>query len=174
MSLFNSFDRQLLFSELNSPDMNSNLGVRTPAQRKATARANLGAFAQADGVTALRLGIQPSTVQAAPAAVNATVTMTAANLLTGLITSTTAAAVVATLPLATALETAYQAQYGNALGVGDSFELNVINTGGANAFTMTTNTGWTLVGNMVVAFGTSAHFRVQRNSATTYTLYRVS
>jgi hypothetical protein len=174
MAISQAFDRLAGFAELNVPDLGSPLGVRTPAQRKSVARANLGVFAALDGITNLRLGIQPSTVQATPAAVNATVTMTAANLLTGLITSTTAAAVVATLPLATAMETAYQAQYGNALAVGDSFEVNVINTGGANAFTMTTNTGWTLVGNMVVAFGTSAHFRVQRNTATTYTLYRVS
>lgn len=173
MSISQSFDRLKGFAELNDPDLNSPLGVRTPAQRKSAARANLGVFAQADAVTALRLGIQPSTVQAAPAAFNATGTLTAANLLAGIITSTAASAVAATLPLATALETAYQAQYGNALGVGDSFDIAVIDTGAAAAVTMTTNTGWTLVGNMVVALSTSGHFRVQRNSSTTYTLYRV-
>lgn len=174
MSISQSFDRLKGFAELNDPDMNSPLGPRTPAQRKSVARANLGVFAAGDGVSNLRLGIQPSTVQAAPAAVNATATMTAANLLSGLITTTAAAAVAATLPLATALETAYQAQYGGTLAVGDSFDVAVINTGASFALTMTTNTGWTLVGNMAVALSTSGHFRVVRNSATTYSLYRVS
>lgn len=109
--------------------------------------------------------------QGAPAAVNTTATMTAANLLTGIITSTTAAAVAGTLPLAADLETALVALF-PAIQVNDAFEFSVISTG-ANTFTVTTNTGWTLVGNMAVATVTSSLFRAVRTAAGAYTLYRV-
>lgn len=119
----------------------------------------------------------PVFVQAAPATVNATATMTAANLLLGLITSTTAAAVSATLPLASAVETALLLLYPG-LQVNDSFDFTIINTGGTNALTVLTNTGWTLVGDMTVAplaVGDASQgvFRARRTAANTYTLYRV-
>lgn len=106
--------------------------------------------------------------QGAPAAVNATATMTAANLQTGIITSTTAAAVAGTLPLATAMDTALPL-----LGANDAFDFSVIATG-ANAFTVTTNTGWTLVGAMIVANGTSGRFRARKTAAGAWTLYRLA
>lgn len=106
--------------------------------------------------------------QGAPATLNATGTLTAAQLATGIVTSTTAAAVAATLPLATAMDTA------NPLAVATtSFDFSVIATG-ANAVTMTTNTGWTLVGTMVVATVTSGHFRAVKTGVGTWTLYRIS
>jgi hypothetical protein len=64
------------------------------------------------------------------AAINATATATAAQVLTGYITSTSAAATTITLPTGTLL--------GNALGAqnGDTFDLFVDNTLGANTVTM--------------------------------------
>lgn len=107
--------------------------------------------------------------QGAPAVLNATGTLTPANALSGIITSTAAAAVAATLPLAADLDTALP-KY----GANDAFDFSVINTGGAAAVTMTTNTGWTLVGSMVVALGTSARFRARKTAAGAWTLYRLS
>lgn len=115
---------------------------------------------------------QPLIVQPTPVAVNTSATTTAAALIGGLITSTTAAAVALTLPLATDLNTALISIYGT-LAVGDAIEFTVVNTGGTNAITVTTNTGWTLVGVMAVSALTSGTFRAVRNSATAYTVYRV-
>lgn len=105
--------------------------------------------------------------QVAPQTVNATATMTATNILARIVTSTTAATVAATLPLATDLDTALPD-----IAIDEAFEFVVINTGG-NAFTVTTNTGWTLVGAMAVAAGTSGRFEVRKTAAGAYTCYRV-
>lgn len=106
--------------------------------------------------------------QGAPATLNATGTLTAAQLNAGIVTSTSVAAVVATLPLATAMDT------GNSSAVATtSIDFFVINTG-PSAVTMTTNTGWTLVGTMAVATVTSGHFRATKTGAGAWTLYRLS
>lgn len=190
MAIIGAFDIDKGFSEYTYA-RNTSSGWKTPTQLKATALTNLGA-ASALGVTngtatASRAlvtdanngigGFRNTTstrvfYQTAPQTVNATATMTAANILGGIITSTTAAAVAATLPLATALETALLLLHPG-LQVDDAFEIVVINTGGTNAFTMTTNTGWTLVGTMAVAANTSARFWARRTAANTYTLYKV-
>jgi hypothetical protein len=113
--------------------------------------------------------------QGAAAVLNATGTLTAANLLAGIITSTAVAAVAATLPLATAVDTAIPDA-----AVGDSFEFSVINTSttGADTFTIGTATGWTLVGSMVItpvtAGGTSGRFRAAKTAAGAWTLFRLS
>lgn len=113
--------------------------------------------------------------QGAAATLNATGTLTAANLLAGIITSTAAAAVAATLPLATAIDTAIPDA-----AVGDSFDFSVINTSstGANTFTVGTASGWTLVGNMVITplttGGTSARFRAAKTATGAWTLFRLS
>lgn len=106
--------------------------------------------------------------QAAPATLNATGTLTAAQVGNGIITSTTAAAVAATLPLATAMDTANPSSIATT-----SIDFSVIATG-ANAVTMTTNTGWTLVGTMVVATTTSGLFRATKTGTGAWTLYRLS
>jgi len=119
--------------------------------------------------------------QPTPDAVNATVTMSAANLMSGIITSTTAAAVTATLPtvvaLAAYINAANVARSSSLLQVGSSFDFFVITTG-ANALTVATATGWTLVGDVVVAAGTSSHFRVRFTGVTvgaeTATLYNLA
>lgn len=132
------------------------------------------------GITGFRdTRATPVFKQGAPAAKTATVTLTAAELMTGLIVGTPVAAAVYTLPLATALETALIAAYPG-LAVDDSFEFSVINLG-ASTFTVTvaTATGWTLSGQMVIEDGSAAAnrsaatFRVRRTAANAYTLYRV-
>lgn len=106
--------------------------------------------------------------QAAPATLNVTGTLTAAQVDNGIITSTTAAAVAATLPLATAMDTANPSSVANT-----SIDFSVIATG-ANGVTMTTNTGWTLVGTMVVSTVTSGRFRARKTGAGAWVLYRLS
>lgn len=154
-----NLSRHLHFSEFNAPLVTGS-GVLSPTQRKAQAVANLGMTGGS------------IYTQAAAQAVDATVTMTAANILGGIITSSTAAAVSATLPLGSALETALLAAKGGAaLAVGDAFRFSVVNTG-PNTFTILTNTGWTLVGNMAVATAVSAEFIVFRTAAGLYTIQK--
>lgn len=124
------------------------------------------------------------TVQPAPAAKTTSATLTAAELEGGLITGNQGAAGAAayTMPLATDLEGYLRKVYGNA-GFDDSFDVSVINLSvvAAEDITMTTNTGWTLVGSMVVESneataqkGPSAAFRVRRTGANAFTLYRLA
>lgn len=182
MSLIGALDKTKHLSEFNDPLPNGAGGYTSSAARKAAVRSNLGVSSVAEvatatqafvevGITNARFAEQPLQTQPAPAAVNATATMTAADLLTGIITSTSAAAVAATLPLATDLNTALLAAY-PALANNDSFDFSIINTG-PNTVTVTTNTGWTLVGTMTVVTVVSATFRLRRTSATAYTLYRL-
>lgn len=108
-------------------------------------------------------------VQATPATLNATGALTGAQLINGIITSTSAAAVVATLPLGTAMDTANPS-----FGINTSFNFSVINTGGTNTVTMTAATGFTIVGNAVVAASSSGRFRAVRTATGTWVLYRLS
>ncbi|UIY28717.1 hypothetical protein LZK73_18475 [Neorhizobium galegae] len=133
------------------------------------------------GITGFRdTRATPVFKQGAPAAKTATVTLTAAELMTGLIVGTPVAAAIYTLPLATALETALIAAYPG-LAADDSFEFSVINLGGAGfTITMATAAGWTLSGQLVIEDGSAAAnrsaatFRVRRTAANAYTLYRVN
>ncbi|MCA0276252.1 MAG: hypothetical protein LCH86_09620 [Proteobacteria bacterium] len=121
-------------------------------------------------------------VQAAPAAKTDTVTLTAAELLTRLIVGTPTAAANYTLPLGADLEAALKAAFPD-LAVGDSFDFSIINVATNASFdiTVVTNTGWTLVGGLVVESneatatrGPSGTFRARRTAAGTFTLYRLS
>ncbi len=105
--------------------------------------------------------------QAAPATVNTSATITAANLKTGIITSTTAAAVTMTLPTGTNIELGFSGIYTNM-----AFEFSVINTG-PNALTVGAN-GNTTVGSLTVATLTSARYALRRTGANAFTLYRLS
>lgn len=108
--------------------------------------------------------------QPEPVAINATATATAAQLLSRQITSTTAAAVALTLPtvvsLAAAINGGAASRNGTKLQVGSAFDVVIVNTGGANSLTMTTNTGWTLVGEAVVVADTSAIYQVRFTDVT--------
>lgn len=117
--------------------------------------------------------------QVTPAAKTTSTTLTAAEILTGIITGNPATTAAYTLPLATAMETALLAIYPG-LANNNTFDFYVINidTTGADAITMTTNTGWTLVGDMTLAGNavgdqSAGHFRIRRTAANTYTLYRL-
>lgn len=170
MSLYGAFDKTKHFDELNEP-LFSNEGVKSPSQRKAEARENLdieGGLAA--GVTGARFANQPL-VNRTATAVDATATMTVAAVMGGLITSTSAAAVSATMPLGSALETALLSAF-PALAVGDSFQFTVRNTG-PNTFTIVTNTGWTLAGDVAIETATTGSFLVRRTAADTYTLDRI-
>ena len=60
------------------------------------------------------------------------------------------------------------------LQVGDTFCLRVINSSaGAFAWTMTTNTGWTLTGTMTIAQNTFRDFQVSLDSAAAMTLQQL-
>lgn len=115
--------------------------------------------------------------QGAPATATVTATLTVAQFLSGILIgdqgSTAAAAY--TLPTVASLE----ATLSNAK-LNSTVELVVINIGNTSAedITMTTNTGWTLVGNMVVVDGTSsansssAVFLARKTGDAAWTLYR--
>jgi hypothetical protein len=107
-------------------------------------------------------------VQVTPGVLNATGTLTAALCLTGLVTSTTAAAVVATLDTGATVDLA------STFAVNDSFDWAVINTGGANAITVTAAaSGHTVVGAGAVAASTSGQFRTRKTAADTFVTYRL-
>lgn len=123
-------------------------------------------------------------VQPTPAAKTVTVTLTAAEVLTGLITGNQGGAAAAsyTLPTGAALEAAFAAVF-PALANDDAFDFVLINlsVNAAEDITVLTNTGLTLVGSMVVEsneataqkspFGT---FRIRRTAASTFTVYRIA
>lgn len=118
--------------------------------------------------------------QGAPAAKTVSATLTAAEVLAGIITVNQAAGATSAqqLPLATAMDTAIPASV-----AGDAFDFSVINTSTVDAedASITTNTGWTLVGNMDVhaysaagSLNSSARFRARKTGTGAWTLYRIS
>ncbi len=119
--------------------------------------------------------------QPTPAAKTTATTLTAAELLSGIITGVSGAGANAnyTLPLATSLEAALKLIYPD-LDNDDSFDFSLINISvvATDTLTIVTNTGWTLVGSMVVDDNTTTNnssglFRARRTAANTYTLYRI-
>lgn len=117
--------------------------------------------------------------QGAPSAQTVSAVLTAAALLTGILTVNQGAAGASALqlPLATALDTAIPDAANN-----DAFDFSVINisTVAAESASLTTNTGWTLVGDMDVSANSAAttksagRFRARRTAAGAWTLYRLS
>jgi len=157
--------RENHLSEFNDP-LDTQAGVLSPSLRKAVAQANLGA--RVSGAAAV--GAAKVTGMPAPATATGTATLTTAQVLNGVIVATPAGAAAYTLPLASDLATALPADF----GIGDAFDFYIVSTAGANAITITTNTGWTLVGDMVVdTDNISAQLRVRRTAAATFTIYRV-
>ena len=106
-------------------------------------------------------------LQGAPGVLNASGDLTAAMILSGIVTSTTAAAVTADLSTGALLDAAVT------MAIGDSFDWSAINTGGANAFTVTASTGHTVVGAGAVAASTSGLFRTRKTAADTFVTYRI-
>lgn len=110
-------------------------------------------------------------VQSAPGGTTATsATLSTADLTGGIYTSNNTAAVALTLPTAALTD----ALLVNAK-VNSSFELVIINLGSASgAATVNAGTGWTLVGNAVVAVSTSGRFLARKTGDAAYTLYRIA
>lgn len=107
--------------------------------------------------------------QPAPGALNATGTLTAALILGGIVTSSTAAAVTATLDTGAVMDAVID------MDVDDVFYWSAINTGGANAFTVTAAaSGHTIVGAGAVAASSSGRFATRKSAADTYITYRLS
>lgn len=117
--------------------------------------------------------------QGAPTAKTVSATLTAAEVLTGIITVNQGAAGASALqlPLASAMDTGFP----NA-AAGDSFDFSVINisTVDAEDASLTTNTGWTLVGNMDIpaysaagSLNSSGLFRARKTGTAAWTLYRI-
>lgn len=119
------------------------------------------------GVAPAILETKASQIQGDPVALNATGAVTAAAIQGGIVTSTTAAAVAGTVPTGTVMDAAAQ------MSVGDSVDWSVINTG-PNTFTVTADTGHTLVGAAAVATATSGSFRTRKTAAATFVTYRLS
>lgn len=118
--------------------------------------------------------------QGTPTALTTSATMTAAQMLTGIITSNEGAggAPAYQLPTAAALDLALPWWF----TIGDQFEFALINvsTVAAEDASITTNTGWTLVGSMAVQSNdaitskSSGRFRVRQTAANAFTIYRVA
>jgi hypothetical protein len=129
--------------------------------------------------TTLRSTGLVTVTQGAPAAATTSATLTAANLITGIITVNQggAGASAQQLPAATAMDTALPDSVG-----GDAFDFSVINisTVAAESASLTTNAGWTLVGDMDVAANSAAttksagRFRARKTGTGTWVLYRLS
>ena len=103
-------------------------------------------------------------------------TLTAANVTGGVasvdlaLTGTLGSGQNVTLPLVTALTAAMATPT-----VGSSYRLRIINESSANfAWTVVTNTGWTLTGTMTIAQNTWREFVVTLNTLTTATLQSVA
>lgn len=110
--------------------------------------------------------------QGAQATQDTAVTLTAAQLLAGILTSNPAGAVNLQLPLASAMDTALPTS-----AAGDAFDFSVISLAGStNLPTLTTNTGWTLVGAMTftAVAGNAGRFRARKTGTAAWTIYRIS
>ena len=111
-------------------------------------------------------------IQPTPSAINASATLTIAQLLTGIITTNSATAVAFTLPTGTLTDAGI---LGGLLLVDQSFDWSIVNTGSAvGVITVSGGTNNTLVGSGVLAITTSATFRTRKTAANTFTTYRVA
>jgi hypothetical protein len=112
-------------------------------------------------------------VQATPVALTTGVTLTAAQLVNGLILGSPGASAVSyQLPTCSDLDTLV-----SSAKAGSSFDFSVVNVDGntSGVITLTTNTGWTLVGLMTVVAtaGTAQAFRARKSADGAWTLYRI-
>ena len=110
--------------------------------------------------------------QPTPSAINASATLTVAQLLTRIITTQSATAVAFVLPTGTLTDAGILS---GQLLVDQAFDWNIINTGSVvGIITVTGGTGNTLVGLGTIAILTSATFRTRKTAANTYITYRVN
>ena len=108
-------------------------------------------------------------VQGAPAAYTAAAApLLVADLVSEIVTYNAAGANNLQLPLVSDLEAVV-----SSARVNTAFDFSVIALGAGTA-TITTNTGWSLVGSMAVATTVSGRFRARKTGTGTWTLYRMS
>lgn len=122
-----------------------------------------GGYQYSDG----NLGEPLLLVQAAPTALTAAATLTAAQLGNGLFTYN-GAAVNLTLPTVADLEAFVSSVEKPDL----AFDFFIINTG-ANTATLVVNTGWTIVGAAGTATAVSSHWRARKTGVGAWTCYRI-
>jgi hypothetical protein len=113
-------------------------------------------------------------IQPAPIALTTGVTLTAAQLSNGLILGSPGTSAVSyQLPTCADLDTLVSSAKPNS-----SFKFSVVNIDGSSSgvITLTTNTGWTLVGLMTVVAtaGTAQMFIARKTGDATWTLYRAA
>jgi hypothetical protein len=117
---------------------------------------------------AINLGVQGSPVEHDVAA-----TLAVTDLTGGLIVSNPAAAINLQLPTGAAMDAALPQA-----GINSEFDFSIINLGVSTDIpTVTTNTGWSLVGTMALPVATAngaGRFRARRTAPATWTLYRIS
>lgn len=106
--------------------------------------------------------------QPAPATVNASSTLTIANLKTGIIQSTPASGITLTLPSGGLVEGGFNAMFTN-----QAFEWSVINLSGTNAITIASGTTHTITGSATVAANVSARYVTRRTASNTFVSYRL-
>jgi hypothetical protein len=114
-------------------------------------------------------------VTAVPATATASATLTADQVTNGiLLGSPGSSAASYQLPTVSTLE----AGIPSAINIGESFDFSVVNVDGSGSgvITLTTNTGWTLVGLMTVVAtaGTAQRFRARKTGSGAWTLYRIA
>jgi len=110
--------------------------------------------------------------QPTPSAVNASATLTIAQLLTRIITVNSATAVAFTLPTGTLTDAGI---LNGLLLVNQSFDWNIVNIGSAvGIITVSGGTNNTLIGSGTIAITTSATFRTVKTATNTYNTYRVN
>jgi hypothetical protein len=113
-------------------------------------------------------------IQPAPVALTTGVTLTTAQLQNGIILGSPGASAVSyQLPTCASLDTDI-----SSAKVNSAFDFTVLNVDGntSGVITLTTNTGWTLVGLMTVVAtaGTAQAFRARKTGDGTWTLYRLA
>lgn len=138
-----------------------------------------GALVDQTGLTNAILGINPFQEAIVNTATNTTAFTLGASQISGaaqtflILSGTLGGAAAVTLPTVASLLAALPASVINS-PVGLTWQLRVINnSGGAFAWTVTTNTGWTLAGTQTVAQSTFRDYVLTITSATTATLTSV-
>jgi hypothetical protein len=125
-----------------------------------------GGYQVGDG----NIGEAVLSVQGAPTAVAAAATMTAAELSNGLFVFNGTAGNL-TLPTVALVEADITA----AAKVNASFDFIIINADATtDDVTLAVGTGWTIVGNAIVAEATSAQFRARKTGDGSWTAYRIA
>jgi len=117
--------------------------------------------------------------QPAAIALTTSATLTAAQIVNQLLTANQGGGAAATYTLPTGA--IFDAAVSGYMGVGDAFELYLVNisTTAAETATIATATGWTLVGQMQVAANSAAttisrgRYLIQKTAASTFTLTRI-